>query len=161
VPDSVSESQKQKNNQQNAVLQVGENSDVEISFSLSILDGPVVEETEEGKPFRFHIGDGTFLNKLDELLIGLEVGTTGTFTIPPDDGFGQRSAENLQTMSRSDFPADMLMEEGHVIGFKTPAGEEIPGKIEKVEGDQVVIDFNHPLAGLFVVFKAKIEAIHS
>lgn len=161
MPDSVNESQKPKNNQDTPVQQVGENSDVEISFSLSIFEGPVVEATEEGETFRFNIGDGTFLSKLDELLIGLEVGTTGTFTIPPDDAFGQRSAENIQTMNCSDFPADMALEEGHVIGFNTPTGEEVPGKVEKVEGDKVVIDFNHPLAGLFVVFKAKIEAIHS
>ncbi len=156
-----SANEKQKNSQTAELLQVGENSDVEISFSLSILDGPVVEETEEGESFRFQIGDGTFLNKLDELLIGLEIGTTGTFTIPPDEAFGQRASENMQTMQRSDFPADMVLEEGHVIGFNTPTGEEIPGKVEQIDGDKVVIDFNHPLAGLFIVFKAKIEAIHS
>lgn len=143
------------------ILQVGENSDIEISFSLSIFEGPVVEETDEGETFRFTVGDGTFLNKLDELLIGLEVGTTGTFMIPPEEAFGHKSSENLQTMSRQDFPADMTLEEGHVIGFDTPTGDEIPGKIEKVDGDKVVIDFNHPLAGLTVKFVAKIEAIHS
>lgn len=143
------------------ILQVGENSDIEISFSLSIFEGPLVEETDEGETFRFTVGDGTFLNKLDELLIGLEVGTTGTFMIPPEEAFGHKSSENLQTMSRQDFPADMTLEEGHVIGFDTPTGDEIPGKIEKVDGDKVVIDFNHPLAGLTVKFVAKIEAIHS
>lgn len=143
------------------VLQVGEHSDIEMSFSLSIFEGPVVEETEEGETFRFTIGDGTFLNKLDELLIGLEIGTEATFIVPPDDAFGQKSAENFQTMSRQDFPADMALKEGHVIGFDTPMGEEVPGKIEKLEGDDVLIDFNHPLAGLHLVFKAKIKAIHS
>lgn len=140
---------------------VRENSEIEISFSLSIFEGPMVEETEEGETFRFAIGDGTFLNSLDELLVGLEVGTTGTFIVSPDDAFGQRSSENFQTMSRQDFPADMPLEEGHVIGFDTPTGDEVPGKIEKVDGDDILIDFNHPLAGLSVVFKAKIEAIHS
>ena len=156
-----SESENKNNIDEKRVLQVGEKSDVEISFSLSIFEGPVVEETEEGETFRFTIGDGTFLNKLDELLIGLEVGTTATFTIPPDEAFGQKSSGNYQTMSRQDFPADMMLEEGHVIGFDTPTGEEVPGKIEKVEGDEVLIDFNHPLAGLTIVFMAKIEAIHS
>lgn len=140
---------------------VRENSEIEISFSLSIFEGPMVEETEEGETFRFTIGDGTFLNSLDELLVGLEVGTTGTFIVSPDDAFGQRSSENFQTMSRQDFPVDMPLEEGHVIGFDTPTGDEVPGKIEKVDGDDILIDFNHPLAGLSVVFKAKIEAIHS
>ncbi|MDG6778154.1 peptidylprolyl isomerase [Thiomicrorhabdus sp. zzn3] len=140
---------------------VGEHSEIEIEFQLSMANGTLVEETEEGETFRFTVGDGTFLNKLDELLIGLEVGTTGTFTLPPEQAFGQPDPANLQTFSRSDFPADMPLEEGHVIGFNTPAGEEIPGKVHQVEGDRIVIDFNHPLAGQTIVFKATIKAIHS
>jgi len=159
VQDSVNEKPSSSSDQR--ILQVGEHSEIEISFRLSIFEGPVVEQTEEGETFRFTIGDGTFLNKLDELLIGLEVGTTATFMIPPDDAFGQKSSENFQTMSRQDFPADMPLKVGHVIGFDTPMGEEIPGKVESVEGDKVLIDFNHPLAGLFIDFMAKIEAIHT
>lgn len=159
MQDSVSENKSTATT--SPVLQVGEHSDIEISFSLSIFEGPVVEETEEGETFRFTVGDGSFLNKLDELLIGLEVGTTATFMIPPEEAFGHKSSENFQTMTRQDFPADMALKEGHVIGFDTPTGDEIPGKIEKVNGDEILIDFNHPLAGLTVNFVAKIEAIHS
>lgn len=140
---------------------VGEHSDIEIEFQLSMANGTLVEETEEGEPFRFTVGDGTFLNKLDELLIGLEVGTTGTFSLPPEQAFGQPDSANFQTISRSDFPADMPLEEGHVIGFNTPTGQEVPGKVHQVEGDQIVIDFNHPLAGQTIIFKATIKAIHS
>ena len=159
MQDSANENKVTSNS--SPILQVGENSDIEISFSLSIFEGPVVEKTDEGETFRFTVGDGTFLDKLDELLIGLEVGTTATFMIPPEEAFGHKSSENVQTMSRQDFPEDMTLEEGHVIGFDTPTGDEIPGKIEKVDSDNVVIDFNHPLAGLTVNFEAKIEAIHS
>lgn len=146
---------------QNPPLTVGENSDIEISFKLTLVDGTVVEETEGDESFRFTVGDGTFINKLDELLIGLEVGTTGTFTLPPEQAFGQADPANLQTLSRTDFPADMDMQEGYVIGFNTPTGEEVPGKVHELKGDDVVIDFNHPLAGQMVVFKATIKAIHS
>jgi len=158
----VQESANEKADQaQTPPLTVGENSDVEIGFKLTLIDGTVVEETEGDETFRFTIGDNTFINKLDELLIGLEVGTTGTFTLPPEQAFGQIDPANLQSMSRSDFPADMEMEEGYVIGFNTPTGEEVPGKVHELKGDEVVIDFNHPLAGQMIVFKATIKAIHS
>lgn len=140
---------------------VGEHSDIEIRFKLSLPSGTVVEETPEGETFRFTVGDGTFLNKLDELLIGLEVGTTGTFTIPPEQAFGHSDPANLQTMPRSDFPPEMTLEEGYVIGFNTPTGEEVPGKVHQLKGDEVVIDFNHPLADQTVIFEATIVAIHS
>jgi FKBP-type peptidyl-prolyl cis-trans isomerase SlpA len=143
------------------VVLVGEHSDIEIRFALSMANGTLVEQTEEGETLRFTLGDGTFLHKLEELLIGLEMGTTATFTLPPEQAFGHPDAANYQTLSRSDFPVDMPLQEGYVIGFQAPSGDEIPGKVERLEGETVVVDFNHPLAGQSVVFKATIVAIHS
>lgn len=158
MPESVNE----KSNVMPAVPPlVGEQSDVEIRFSLKLLDGTLVDETEGDETLRFTIGDGTFLSKLDELLIGLEVETTATFTLPPQQAFGQPDPANLQTLPRSDFPADMELQEGYVIGFNTPTGQEIPGKVHALQDEAVVIDFNHPLAGHTVVFQATIVAIHS
>lgn len=141
------------------VKTVQENSQVEITFKLSLLDGTLVEKTEEDEVFAFQIGDGQFLNNLDELLIGLEVGTTGKFTLMPEQAFGLPDPVNFQTMPKTDFPKDMPLEEGYVIGFNTPTGEEVPATIYDVKDDDVVIDFNHPLAGQVIVFEAKIEAI--
>lgn len=142
-----------------AVKTVQEDSHIEISFSLSLLDGTLVEQTDEGEVFGFQVGDGQFLNKLDELLIGLEVGTTGKFTLMPEQAFGLPDPENYQTLSRSDFPAEMVLEEGFVIGFQAPTGEEVPGTVHEVKEDEIVIDFNHPLAGQPIIFEAKVEAI--
>jgi FKBP-type peptidyl-prolyl cis-trans isomerase SlpA len=153
--------EKTKNMTQDTVKTVQENSDIEISFKLSLLDGTVVDQTEDGEVFAFQIGDGQLLNRLDELLIGLEVGTTGKFTLMPEQAFGLPDPENFKTMSRSDFPDTMVLEEGYVIGFDTPSGDEIPGTIYEVSGDDVVVDFNHPLTGQVVVFEAKIENILS
>lgn len=146
---------------QDTVKTVQENSDIEISFKLSLLDGTVVDQTEDGEVFAFQIGDGQLLNRLDELLIGLEVGTTGKFTLMPEQAFGLPDPENFKTMSRNEFPDTMVLEEGYVIGFDTPSGDEIPGTIYEVNGDDVVVDFNHPLTGQVVVFEAKIENVLS
>jgi len=140
---------------------VEEDSQLEISFKLSLLDGTLVEQTEEDEVFAFQIGDGQFLNNLDELLIGLEVGTTGKFTLMPEQAFGLPDPVNFQTVPKSDFPEGMPLEEGYVIGFNTPTGEEVPATIYDVKEEGVVIDFNHPLAGQVIVFEATIEAILS
>lgn len=143
------------------VKTVQDNSQVEISFKLSLLDGTVVEQTEENEVFAFQIGDGQLLNNLDELLIGLEVGTTGKFTLMPEQAFGLPDPVNFQTVPKSDFPDGMPLEEGYVIGFNTPTGEEVPATIYDIKGEDVVVDFNHPLAGQVIVFEAKIEKILS
>jgi len=141
------------------VKTVQENSEIEITFKLSLMDDTIVEQTEENEVFKFTVGDGQFLNKLDELLIGLEIGTKGKFYLEPEQAFGARSAENFQTMNRTDFPAEMELQEGYVIGFDSPTGQEIPATIHELNEDSVVVDFNHPLAGEKLVFEAKIEAI--
>lgn len=140
---------------------VSEASEVAITFKLELPDGTLVEQTEENEPFRFKIGDGTFITNLESLLVGLELGTEAKLTLAPERAFGLPDANNFQTMDKADFPVDMPLQTGHVIGFNTPTGDEIPGTIHEVEGDKVVVNFNHPLAGATIIFSAKIEEIFS
>lgn len=140
---------------------VSENSELEISFKLTLQDGTLVDQTEEGELLHFRIGDGQLLHNLESLLVGLEKGTKGKFVLPPEEAFGVRDSANFQTLSKQEFPDDMLLEPGFVIGFDTPTGDQIPGTIESVTEDSVVVDFNHPLSGQMVVFEAKIERIFS
>ena len=139
---------------------VKDDSDIAISFKLQLPDGTIVESTEPGETMRFKIGDGTMIGNLENLLIGLELGTEAKLTLSPERAFGLPDPANFQSMNLSDFPEEMALQEGHVIGFNTPTGDEIPGTIHEIKGDQVVVDFNHPLAGATVMFTAKIEAIY-
>ena len=140
---------------------VQEDSDIEIAFQLALLDGTVVEETEEGETLRFTVGDGTFIHKLEELLIGLELGTTAKLTLSPERAFGLSDPNNLQEMPRSEFTTDMKLEPGFVVGFNTPTGDEIPGTIREIDDEKVIVDFNHPLADATVMFTATIKSIHN
>lgn len=144
------------------VLQrVGEHSEIEISFKLSLNDGTLVDEATAEQPYRFVIGDGSMLPNLESLLIGLELGTKGQFYIGPEDGFGFADPSNIHTLAKQDFPDGLQYEEGDIIGFDTPTGDEIPGRVIELHGDQVKVDFNHPLAGHTIIFEAKIEKIIS
>lgn len=147
------------NKSSEALPVVKEGSEVAISFKLELTDGTLVEATPENETLRFTMGDGTFVYTLEEMLIGLELGTQAKMTLSPERAFGVSNPENFQTMSRSDFPEDMPLKIGHVIGFNTPTGDEVPGTIHDVKDDEIVVDFNHPLADTTVVFTAKIEEI--
>jgi len=140
---------------------VQEHSEIAITFKLELMDGTVVEQSAENEPFKFTLGDGTFISTLEDLLVGLELGTQAKLSLSPERAFGLPDPENYQAMQKTDFPEGMPLEIGHVIGFNTPTGEEIPGTIHEVTENEVVVDFNHPLAGESVVFTAKIEEIYS
>lgn len=144
---------------ESTVLTVQEHSHIEIRFKLTLVDGTLVDQTEEDELFALQVGDGQLLNRLDELLIGLEVGTTAKFTLMPEQAFGLPDPSNFQTLPKSEFPDTMVLKEGIVIGFNTPTGSEIPATVYEVKDDVVVMDFNHPLAGQVIIFEAKIEGI--
>ena len=137
-------------------LTIGPGSEVLMHFTLSLADGTVADSTREGEPLRFVMGDGTLIEGLELVLYGLKQGDRQCLSIEPRDAFGFPDEDNIHTMPRSEFPADMQLEPGVIIGFTTPSGEEVPGAIQEVEGDEVVVDFNHPLAGHEVIFDVEI-----
>ena len=50
-------------------------------------------------------------------------------------------------------------EKGSVVSFKDPAGFDLPGIVKQVTAQEMVVDFNHPLAGKDIVFRAKVISV--
>jgi len=94
------------------------------------------------------------------MLVGLEIGTTAKLTLSPERAFGLSDPEKIHWMDRENFSDNMNLQEGFVIGFQTPSGEEIPGTIKSINERQVEVDFNHPLADQTIVFEVTIKAIY-
>lgn len=133
---------------------------VRLQFSLRLEDGTEVDGTSEGEAMEFVLGDGSMSSGLEMALLGMQAGDHETVVIGPDlSGFGERSDDAIQTLPRSDFPPDMDLEPGLIIAFETPAGDEVPGAIRTVSGDEVTVDLNHPLAGHELTFEVEIQAV--
>lgn len=110
---------------------------------------------------QFIIGDGTMIEGLESVLFGLKSGDHKRLTIDPQQTFGDPVEENIHTLSRSEFSSEMDLAPGLIIGFTTPSDEEVPGTILEVLADEVVVDFNHPLAGHELVFEFEIIDVKS
>ncbi len=137
-------------------ITIGHGCEVTMHFSLALEDGTIADATVDGEPMTFTMGDGTMIEGLEMVLYGLKVGDKQSLSIDPRDTFGFPDEENIHTLPRSEFADEMKIEEGMIIGFSTPSGEEIPGAIMEVGDDEVKVDFNHPLAGHEVVFTVEI-----
>jgi len=135
---------------------IGHGSEVLMHFSIRLEDGTVAESTDGGEPMRFVMGDGTLVDGLELALYGLHAGDRQTLTIGPENAFGYRDPNNVHSLSRADFPPDMTLDEGVIVGFTTPAGDEIPGMVMAVGEERVSVDFNHPLAGHEITFEVEI-----
>jgi FKBP-type peptidyl-prolyl cis-trans isomerase SlpA len=119
----------------------------------------VADSTRGEEPLEFFMGDGTLIDGLERVLLDLEVGTKQTFEIEPLYAFGFADPQAVHVLPRSDFPDDMEVAAGTIIGFQTPGGEELPGIIKAVEGDTVTVDFSHPLAGHTLTFDVEVLAV--
>ena len=136
-------------------------SNVSLFFNLSLADGTLVDGTEEGEPMKFTLGDGTMIEGLELALLGLKTGDKQTLSIPPETGFGFSDPQAIQWMPLTDFPPKLKPEAGQIMNFTLPNGEEVPGAILELEKKRVKVDFNHPLAGLEVVFAVEIIEVKS
>ena len=134
-------------------------SEVVMHFSITLEDGTVADSTEGEEPLRFVMGDQTLIEGLELALYGLKVGDKQNLIIAPENAYGHRDPENIHPMQRDEFPDEMDIKKGVIVGFVTPAGDEIPGTVIEVDEKQVTVDFNHPIAGHEIVFEVEILEI--
>lgn len=134
-------------------------SQVTMHFAIYLEDGTEADGSFGSDPFAFTMGDGSMIDGLERALYGLSAGDKQSLLIPPQEGFGFRDEDSIQTLPRSDFAPELPLEPGVIIGFDTPAGVELPGMILEVNDKEVVVDFNHPLAGHEIRFDVEILGV--
>lgn len=138
---------------------ITEQSSVTLHFALKTADGDTIDSNFAGRPACFTMGDGSLLPGFEKLLLGLRPGQTCSFRILPETGFGQTNPNNVQTLSRQQFDSNISLQPGLVVNFTDAAQGEVAGVIKAVTSDQVVVDFNHPLAGRELCFEVKIVQV--
>ncbi|MFA7552734.1 MAG: FKBP-type peptidyl-prolyl cis-trans isomerase [Spongiibacteraceae bacterium] len=140
---------------------IGKDTRVSLHFSLKFDDGAIIDSTFDKAPATFTVGDGSLLDGFERKLFGMKAGEQGAFTVLPEDSFGQLNPNNVQHFSRKDFAADMVLEQGLVISFADASQSELPGVVKSVDDDNVVVDFNHPLAGRDILFEVDIISVET
>ena len=138
---------------------INASSHLTLNFALHHANGATIDSTFDKAPAELTIGDGNLLAGFEACLIGLMVGDHKTFTVAPENGFGQHNPANLQTLKRHQFGPDMVLEQGLVVSFSDAANTELPGVVKTIDGDEVVMDFNHPLAGVELKFEVQIITV--
>ena len=134
---------------------IGPERQVTLHFAIKLESGDVVDSTFDKQPATFKVGDGNLLPGFEQALYGLKAGDKRSLPIEPEHAFGQPNPQNVQVMPRSQF-ADMELSEGLMIIFSDAANAELPGVVKEFDGEQVTIDFNHPLAGKRLTFDVEI-----
>lgn len=138
-------------------MSVRPGSKVTLHYRLECAGQEIVNTFDAG-PETFTLATGELEPRLEMLLLGSQTGDHLTFELGPDEAFGPRDAAMIHTLPRSDFPADMTLTEQGGVEFTLPNGQTLNGSVLEIGPESVRIDFNHPLAGLPVVFEVQILA---
>jgi FKBP-type peptidyl-prolyl cis-trans isomerase 2 len=129
-----------------------------IYYKLSHANGALVDEAWDD-PLIFEIDDGQLDPCLERCVLEAKLNELQTFLLSSADGFGDSFDEAFQVMQRDDFPTDIKLELDAVVEFKTPTGDSYVGCIDSINGDDIRVNFNHPLAGADVSFQVKVLEI--
>lgn len=135
---------------------VGPDMSITLHFTVSLMDGTVMDSTRDREPATFVWGDGSLPPGFERVILGLRAGDRRSAVLQPEQGFGERNPDNVQHFRTNTFSPDMELSPGVVVNFRDASGGELPGVITDCDDDWVTVDFNHPLAGRDLHFEVEI-----
>jgi FKBP-type peptidyl-prolyl cis-trans isomerase SlyD len=134
---------------------------VELEYRVRLDDGEFIRGTEEGPELlTFVAGCGELLPGLERRLWGLQEHDSLEFTIPAADAFGAYDPDCIQVWSRKSFPPGMDLSPGQkMVPANLPFPPEYPLTIKELDGDRVILDMNHPLAGHDLNYEVRVMLV--
>lgn len=131
---------------------------VSMEYKLTV-DGEVLDSSDEAGPLQFLAGYGNIIPGLEKEMMGMKIGDSKEVTVQPEDGYGELDDEAFMDVPRSEFPADMKLEQGAELHITDEDGEHQAAYVLSFDDKTVKLDFNHPLAGAVLNFYVKVVAL--
>lgn len=130
-----------------------------LHYRVTSSDGVEFISTFGSRPATLQMGNGELAEPLEQCLLGVTVGEHRVFELPPNQAFGVHNEQLVQRLPVTDFPADASTELFAPVEFRNAAGLQFSGIIRERNADDLLVDFNHPLAGKSLRFEVEIKGI--
>jgi len=137
-------------------LLIGKNSVVSVNYTLTDDAGKVLDSSDGTKPMVYLHGSGSIVPGLEKALVGKGEGDSLKVRVEPAEAYGELIPDGIKTIERSAFEGVDVVEVGMAFEAQAPDGSAQHIMVTKVEGDNVTININHPLAGVALNFDIKI-----
>ncbi len=146
-------------------MQVGKNAVVTIEYTLKNPQGDVIDSSVGKQDLLYLHGTGSLISGLEKALEGKPAGSQIEVTVAPEEGYGTRNEALVQTVSKSAFQGIGNLNVGmqfrtQAAGTQGEAGMMVV-TVTKMEGDNVTVDGNHPLAGIPLHFDVTIKNVRA
>lgn len=140
-------------------MRVKDGSVILLDYLVRLGTGKVVETSKGKGPIEYLHGNGQILPGLERALEGLHEGEQASFSISPEDAYGARKEDNIVSLPKTLFPSDVELKPGVSLFARAPGGQSYPITVREVQGDFVVVDLNHPLAGERLYFEVNVRGV--
>lgn len=140
-------------------LLIGDKLVVSMHYTLKDDDGNVIDSSVGEEPLTYLHGAGNIIPGLEKALLGKVQGDSMDVKVEPAEGYGDMVPELIQVIDKSAFQEVEAIEPGMEFQARSPDGDMRTIVVRAVEGEEVTIDANHPLAGMDLHFAVEITAV--
>ncbi len=127
-------------------------------YTLRDPDGTVLDTSDGGEPLSYLHGAGNIIPGLENELSGRETGDTFEAVIEPKDAYGVYTDDLVFNVTKDEFDDPDEVEEG--LRFQADiSGELRLCTVSKIDGNNVEVDANHPLAGVTLRFDVTVRGV--
>jgi len=131
-------------------MQIAKNAVVTLEYKVHDCDGNLIDDGDQSLVYIHGGYDGIF-PRIEEELHGKDIGTSLKLKLEPEEAFGEYDAELVNIEERNLFPENIEIGMQFERSSDDDEGDML-FTITDIEGDKVVVDGNHPLAGISLVF---------
>ncbi len=140
-------------------LMIGDNAVVSIHYTLTDDDDAVLDSSEGAEPLNYLHGAGNIIPGLEKALVGKTAGATLKVSVAPEEGYGDVQPDLLQQVPLAAFQGVETVEPGMAFEAHDAQGNVRSVVVKSVDDETVVVDANHPLAGVQLNFDVEVVAI--
>ena len=130
---------------------------VSFHYTLTNAEGETLDKSQ-GEPLVYLHGAGNIIPGLEKALEGKTVGDKFTVTIPAAEGYGEYNPDLVQEVPAQMFQGVENIEAGMQFQAQTDDGVQVV-TVKAIEGENIIVDANFPLAGQDLTFEVEIAEI--
>jgi FKBP-type peptidyl-prolyl cis-trans isomerase SlyD len=140
-------------------VEIAQNSVVALEYTLTDSDGVVLDTSDGRGPLAYLHGKGGIIPGLEEALAGKKQGDELKVVVPPEKAYGPRNDALLNRVPKETFGGQVEFELGLQFPVQDQKGSQRVVTVVHIEEDAVVLDANHPLAGVELTFEVKVVEV--
>mgnify|MGYP003149203597 FL=1 len=141
-------------------MKVQNGSSVSVHYRGTLSDGTEFDNSKtRGQTLNFQVGSGQMITGFDNAVVGMTIGDTKNINLTADEAYGRHQPEAVQPVPRGAFPPDFEFLVGEIVQGNGPQGPFLAKIIEEGQ-EEIILDFNHPLAGEDLNFEIELLAVN-